>query len=92
MELLLALIPLIAKLLMAIGGFAAVATVTPNSSNNKVLNAVLTPSKSTEKFPGTVGGSGAASTYSPNSAKWAVSAVRIAPRLDLASAVFDLIM
>jgi hypothetical protein len=42
MEILIALIPLIAKLLMAIGGFAAVATVTPNSSNNKILHSVLT--------------------------------------------------
>jgi len=42
MELLLALIPLIAKLFMAIGGFAAVATVTPNSSNNRVMHQVLT--------------------------------------------------
>ncbi len=42
MELLIALIPLIAKLFMAIGGFAAVATVTPNSAQNKVLHGVLT--------------------------------------------------
>ncbi len=42
MELFLALIPLIGKLLAAIGGFAAVATVTPNSSKNRAIHGILT--------------------------------------------------
>lgn len=42
MEIFIALIPLIAKLLTAIGGFAAIATMTPNASNNKALHTVLT--------------------------------------------------